>query len=208
MTKSEESVFYFARVSIYELNAAKVPVFDKPRRMWARIIECPPLKSTENLIQYIFNAFDDIFDAESEMCILDTVTPVSWSQQPHTVLNSPDADTGIQDITLNASGSGKTGETCSFSTLSASLKKNYALLDDCVNYLYELGVLPRKPYSPKEKQLIVTVSENYFSEFRSSQTFRNLVSECRLDNTKPLPGFSPEYLSGLKDALIKAIEQA
>ncbi|WP_373741690.1 hypothetical protein [Neisseria sp.] len=129
MTKAEANVFYFVRVSVYALNAAKIPVLDKPGRIWVRIIECPPLKSTEDLFQYIIHNFDDIFDRESEMCVLDAVTPVCWPQQSHMVLTSPDTGTGLGDITSNTSDSSITILTKPLADLISSEERIFTIED-------------------------------------------------------------------------------
>lgn len=76
-----------------------------------------------------------------------------------------------------------------------------------MEYLNHLDVLEKQPYSEAEKQLLASAAEAYFQTFRRSKTFLEAARKYRKDHSLPLPMRSPEYISGMKSAVEKALAQ-
>ncbi|ASK27164.1 hypothetical protein BG910_04900 [Neisseria chenwenguii] len=79
--------------------------------------------------------------------------------------------------------------------------------ESLMEYLNHLGVLENRQYNATEKQLMASAAEAYFQTFRRSKTFLEVARKHRKDAKQPHPGSSPEYISGMKSALEKALAQ-
>ncbi|MDO1515690.1 hypothetical protein Q0X79_03450 [Neisseria sp. MVDL18-041461] len=96
MTLSAPEKFsYFVRVSFYDAGKDGGVFLDKKIRAASLIVETPPLRYWDDVVQHILPEFAKMCIGKNEMIDVESITPVSWPLTPYMVLGT--------------TGSGKTG---------------------------------------------------------------------------------------------------
>ena len=90
-----ENFSYFVRVSFYDAEKDDDVFLDKKIRATSLIVETPPLRCWDDVVQHILPEFANMCIKENEIIDIESIVPVCWPQTSYMVLGSP--------------GSGKTG---------------------------------------------------------------------------------------------------
>lgn len=104
MTLSAPEKFsYFVRVSFYDTEKDGVVFLDKKIRAASLIVETPPLRCWDDVVQHILPEFANMCIRENEFIDVESIVPVSWPQTSYMVLGSPGSGkTGGEYTALNA----------------------------------------------------------------------------------------------------------